>query len=253
MIDRRGSSGGCRRGAACFDDCRTALLHDGDEVTFEPSLVDEFRNGLAAGGRLEDVGVLGGRVVAPDRELLDVRRGYAGLCSQLGERTVVVETGQRREAFPRNVRGVAHGDQRIGVGRVAGDRDSDVVGRVVIECLALRGEDRAIGLEEVRAFHSLAARACANEKSQVGSVEDRSRVIPDFYTVEGGECAVVEFHHDAFKSLEGRGDFEQTQLHRSIGAEEGSARDAEKQAVADLAGGAGDDDLHRGNAHVITP
>src|SRR5665811_1405304 len=55
VIDRRGSSRGRRRGAACFDDRRAALLHSRDEVALEPSLVDEFRNGLAADGGLESV------------------------------------------------------------------------------------------------------------------------------------------------------------------------------------------------------
>ena len=60
--------------AARFDDRRAALLHGGDERALEPGLVVDHRPDLlAVGFGLEDVRVLGGRVVAPDGDLLDRR------------------------------------------------------------------------------------------------------------------------------------------------------------------------------------
>jgi hypothetical protein len=47
-------------------------------------------------------------------------------------------------------------------------------------------------------------------------------------------------------------DLEQPQLHRGVGPEDGAAGDAEEQAVADLAGGAGDGHLD-GLGHEGTP
>ena len=99
----------------------------------------------------------------------------AGLGGQLGDRAVVVEPGQRREALARDVGGVGHRDQRVGVGRVAGHADADVVGGDLVEGLALRGEDRAVGLEQVAALHARAARAGADEQGEVDAVEDRGR------------------------------------------------------------------------------
>ena len=66
---------------------------------------------------------------------------------------------------------------------------------------------------------------------------------------ERREGAVVELHDDALERLERGGDLEQAQLHRGVGPEQGTARDAEQEAVADLAGGAGDGDLDGGSAH----
>ena len=59
---------------------------------------------------------------------------------------------------------------------------------------------------------------------------------------EQREGAVVELHGHAVERLERRGDLEQLQDHGLIGAEHRAAGDAEQQAVADLAGGAGDGD-----------
>ena len=130
---------------------------------------------LAADLGVEEVGVLGGGVVAPDRHLLDVGDRGAGLGGELRDRAVVVEPGQRREPLPRDVGGVGHRDQRVGVGGVAGDADPDVVGGDLVEGLALGGEDRAVGLEQVAALHARAARAGADEQGEVDAVEDRRR------------------------------------------------------------------------------
>ena len=63
------------------------------------------------------------------------------------------------------------------------------------------------------------------------------------------ERAVVELHHDALERLQGRRDLEQPQLDRAVGTEQRTAREPEQQAVADLAGGAGDGDLDGCSAH----
>ena len=69
------------------------------------------------------------------------------------------------------------------------------------------------------------------------------RVVADLDPGQRRERAVVELHHDALERLERRGDLQQLQLHRGVLAEQVAARDAEEQAVADLAGGTGDGDL----------
>ena len=62
------------------------------------------------------------------------------------------------------------------------------------------------------------------------------------------ERAVVELHDHALERLERGLDLEQPQLDRAVAGER-SAREAEQQAVADLAGGTGDGDLQGGRAH----
>ena len=58
-----------RRRAARLDDRGAALLHGRDELLLDPRLVDEIARGLAVDLGVEHVGVLRGRVVAPDRHV----------------------------------------------------------------------------------------------------------------------------------------------------------------------------------------
>ena len=78
-------------------------------------------------------------------------------------------------------------------------------------------------------------------------------VVADLHAGQGRERAVVELHDDALEGLEGRRDLEQPELDRGVRAEQRAARDAEQEAVADLAGGAGDGDLDGRAAHGGTP
>ena len=150
----------------------------------------------------------------------------------------------------RDVGCVAHRDQRVGVGRVAGHADADVVGGDLVERLALGGEDRAVGLEQVAALHARAARTGADQQGEVHAVEDLVGVRADLDAGQQRERAVVELHHDTLERLQRRLDLEQTQLDRAVRAEQRAARQAEQQAVADLAGGTGDRDLEGRSAHV---
>ena len=168
---------------------------------------------------------------------------------ELRDRAVVVEPGQRREALLRDVGRVGHRDQGVGVGRVAGHADAYVVRGHLVERLALGGEDRAVGLEQVAALHARAARAGADQQGEVDAVEDLLGVGADLDAGQGRERAVVELHDDALERLEGRLDLEQPQLDRAVRAEQRPARETEQQAVADLAGGAGDGDLEGSGAH----
>ena len=84
-----------------------------------------------------------------------------------------------------------------------------------------------------------AARTGADEQADVGAVEGDVRVVGRLDAGEQREGAVVELHGHALDGLQRRGDLEQAQLDRLVRAEQLPAGDAEQQAVADVAGGAG--------------
>ena len=123
----------------------------------------------------------------------------------------------------------------------------------VVERLALGGEDRAVGLEQVAALHALGAGAGADQQRDVGAVEDavrrrrrsrhrrasgrRSRRAPSRRPRGAFSAGVIS----SSRSSTGR-----------VRAEQRAAGDAEEQAVADLAGGAGDGDLDGSSAHGLT-
>src|SRR4029079_13133311 len=125
----------------------------------------------------------------------------AGLAGQLRYRPVVIEAGQRGEPLLRDIGCVAQRDQRVGVGRVAGDPDADVVRGDLVERLALRGEDRAVGLEQVAALHAGTARPGTDKQGEVHAVEDLVGVRADLDTGKQRERAVVELHHHTLERL----------------------------------------------------
>ena len=161
-----------RRGAARLDDRRAALADVGQVLVLVPGhVVDGLDGRLAVDGGVEQVGEHRRGVVAPDDEVLDVGERDAELGRQLRVGAVLVQARHRGEALGRDVRRVGLRDQGVGVGRVADDQDLDVVRRVGVDGLALRLEDRAVGLEQVGALHALGARARADQQADVGAVE----------------------------------------------------------------------------------
>ena len=108
-----------------------------------------------------------------------------------------------------DIRRVAHRDEGVGVGRVTGHGDADVIGGVVVEGLSLTGEDRTVDLEQVPALHAGPTRTRTDEQGEVDAFEDRVRVVADLDAGQGREGAVVELHDDALESFQRRRDLEQ--------------------------------------------
>src|SRR6185436_9483555 len=105
-----------------------ALGDGGDEVVLQPvAVVHDLGGRLAVDLRVEDVGIHGRGVIAPDVHVAHVAGVRAGLASEMGLGAVLVQTGHRGEALARDVGRVVHGDERVGVGGVPDDEDAHVV------------------------------------------------------------------------------------------------------------------------------
>ena len=80
----------------------------------------------AAPFAVEQIGILSGGVVAPHRHLFHiVHRRTESLCD-LGDRTVVVETGHCGEPRWVQIGGIRLSDERVCVGRVANNAHLDI-------------------------------------------------------------------------------------------------------------------------------
>src|SRR5690554_2441818 len=247
----RGGRGG---GAAGLDDGGTALLHVRNEGVLVPVTLDQLGGGLAGHLAVGDVGVLGGAVVAPDDHALDVGDVLAGLLGQLGQGAVVVQAGHGGELLGIQVRRVAGGDQGVGVGRVAHHQDLDVAAGVVVQGLALHGEDRRVGFQQVLALHARAAGTRADQQGEVGVLEGDVGIVGGDDVLHQRKGAVVQLHHHTLEGFHGRGDLEQLQDDRLVLAQHVAGGDAEGEGVADLAGSAGDgntDGLFHGCSLVV--
>ena len=134
-----------------------------------------------------------------------------------------------------------HRDVGVGVGRVADHQHLDAAARDGVERLALLDEDLGVLEQQVLALHARAARPRADQQGDVGVLERGLRVAGAGHAGEQRKGAVLELHHDALERglrLVDR-QLEQLQDDRLVGAEHLAVGDAEQQAVADLAGGAG--------------
>ena len=118
----------------------------------------------------------------------------------------------------------------------------------VVQRLALDGEDLAVLAEQLGALHALRARPRADEQRDVHTVERVVGVVVQVEPGEQRERAVDELHRHALERPHRLRDLEQAQVDRLVRAEQLPAGDAEHDAVADLAGCAGDGDSY-GVAH----
>ena len=77
-------------------------------------------------------------------------------------------------------------------------------------------------------------------RAHVGTLEGGLGLVGLHDAVQQRERAVLELHGHALQGAEGGRDLEQLELDRGVRAEQVAVRDAEEEAVADLAGSAGD-------------
>ena len=197
---------------------------------------------------VEEVGVLGGGVVAPDGHVGDVAHGHAGLGGELGHGPVVVEAGHRGEALVG--RCPARCSWRSGSWCWPGCRPrGPCMSSAALSERALPWTVKMAPLASSRSLRSMpfdrgrepTSRAqLASSKAVVGVVglDDAG---------EQREGAVVELHRDAARARPMAGGISSScRMTGWSGPSRCAAGDAEEEAVADLAGGSGDGDAYGG-------
>ena len=104
-------------------------------------------------------------------------------------------------------RRVVHGDEAIGVARIADDEHADVAGGVLLDGLALADENLAVDAEQILAFHAGFARHAADEQRPVHALETFVEIGGRHDAFEQRKRAVVQFHHDAVEGVKARAEF----------------------------------------------
>src|SRR5690606_13199008 len=127
-----------------------------------------------------------------------------------------------------------------GVGRVANDQDANVAAGVIVDGLALNGEDGRIGFEQILALHAWTTRTGTDQQSKVSALESHVGVTGSDDILHQWEGAVIEFHHYPLKGIHRRSDFQQLQNDRLIRAQHIAGSDTESEGIADLTGCTGD-------------
>ena len=180
-------------------------------------------------------------MIAEDENVGDLGSRDAGFLREHRLRAVLVEADHRGETIWREAAGHAGGDHAICVGGISHYGHAGVVGGDLINDAALGGENFAVVLEQVGAFHAGAAGLGADEQAPVGILETDLRVVGENHALQERESAVVEFHRHALEGFHGffHGHFEELENHRLIGAEHGAGGDTGQEGVVDLTGSSG--------------
>src|SRR5216683_7458779 len=156
---------GCRGRPPGLDHGRSALLHGLDELALQPAVVLDHIEGRKAGDiGVASVGVLRGRVVAPDAQVPYDPDRYAGLPGQQRLGAVLVQPGHGKPALREYLGSVGSGDQAVGVARVTDDEDANVARGRGCDRLALRSEDAGVDGQQVAPLHALFARHGTHEQ-----------------------------------------------------------------------------------------
>src|SRR5919109_1565373 len=183
-------------------------------------------------------------MVAPNDEVLDIADFHIELFGQLSDGPILVQSSHRGEPLPRYVGRAVHRDEAIRVGGVSNHQDSRAVGGGLVQGLALLGEDRPVGLEQIGPLHPLGAGPRPDQQCHFHAVEGLPGVVVDVGGRKQRKGAVHELERRAFGCFHGVGDLEQAQLDPLVGAEHLAACDAEQQRVADLSRSSRNCDLH---------
>jgi hypothetical protein len=168
--------------------------------------------------------------------------GTPSLGRDAGHGAVLVEAHHGGEVLALHVGRVVHGDERVGVGRVAHHQHLAVAVGHGVERLALTDEDAAVLLEQVLALHAGPRGMAPTSRSHLRAREALVGVIAGFHAGERREGAVGELHHHALDGLHGRRDVDELQDDGLVFAEHLAGRDPEQESVANLTGRAGDGD-----------
>ena len=191
---------------------------------------------------MTEVGVLGRRMISPDRHALNCLHRRPGPFGHLADGTVVIEAGHRRELARREVRRVAHGDERVGIRGIADHQHLHVPVRVVVQGATLRPEDPAILRKQIGSLHALSAGTRSHEHREVDILECHGWIIGGHDVLEQRKRTVGELHDDATQRTERGRDLHQVQRYRSIRSQHLARGNPEQQRVSDLPGRAGNGD-----------
>ncbi len=168
----------------------------------------------------------------------------AGLFCKLCHGAIVIQPHHRGEAFGIKVGRIGLSDQRVGVGRVANHQHLHIALGMRVQRLSLRCENRAIGRQQIFAFHARPARTRTDQKRAIHILERDIGIIGRDNPLEQREGAIGQLHHNPVQRFQCGRDFQQVQDDGLIGAQHVARGNAKKQGIADLAGRAGNRNTH---------
>lgn len=242
VVDGGVTGGGSRGKLSELNDLSTSLLDSWGELVLDPAGVNEGLGSLSGNLGVSDVWVHGWRVVSPDSHVLDVGHLGSGLEGELGECSVVIESGHGGEVLSWKIWGVVLADEGVGVGWVSNNDGPAVTGGVVVDGLANIDKDLAVVLEEVTSLHTWATWLGTDQEVVVDILEGGGKIAGDDNLVEEWEGAIVELSLNTLEDLLLEGEIKQVKDDSLVLSEEFTGGNSVDNGIGDLSGGSGDED-----------
>ena len=120
---------------------------------------------------MESIWVLGGGVVSPDEDVVDIIDSAAGLVSELALGSALVKSDHCGEVLLGDRGGVGRANKSVSVGGVSDNAHLNSLLGNLIDDGTLSLENFSVGLEEISALHSWASGSSTNKNADIGILE----------------------------------------------------------------------------------
>ena len=162
-----------------------------------------------------------------------------GFFGQLRFGAIFVQPRHGKPALARNLRRALHGDEAIGIARIAHDQDADIRRGVFLQGAALASENFAIDGQQILALHARLARNAADEQCPMNAAKTLLQIRRGGQFLHGGRGAIFQFHDHPLQNGQRLGDVHQVKNHGLIGAKDFAGNNAKQNGIADGARRAG--------------
>jgi len=181
-------------------------------------------------------------VVTPDGHVLNLGDLGTSLESELGEGSVVVESGHGSEVLSWDIGSVVLADHSVSVGRVTDNDGLGISSAVVVNGLTNIDEDGTVILEEVSSLHTGSTGLGTNEEVVVNILEGNVEVASADDIVKERESAIVELSLNTLEDLLLERKIQKVEDNSLVLAEEFTTGNSEEDRVSDLTGSTRDED-----------
>ena len=189
------------------------------------------------------VGILGGRVVPPNVDILDILNWHFLAFCNNALSTALIKTRQSSEVLLGDAWSKVRCNKCIGVGGIAYNTDLNSLLRDLVKSLALSLENLSVGAEEITTFHAGTTRFGTHEHRNINILEADKRVSGADDLVNEGISTVVELHDEAFEDFLSCGQLDQVKDNLLVGSKHAALGNKIAKEGTDGTSSAGNSDL----------
>src|ERR1051325_3504009 len=140
-------------------------------------------------------------MISPDSHVRYARDFDPSFVREWSEGAIYIEPSHGEPAIAWNFFRIIHGDQTIGVTRIADDENADVGICIALDCLALSDEHLSVDAEEIFSLHAGFARHAADKQRPIDVAKTFVEVGRRHDGLQEWKRAVVQFHHHPFERV----------------------------------------------------